>query len=117
MLRAALIGLRATVVYHEDGYCESFQFDGDDCPAWVRLKEGVAKPSLLLQAGSHDKYWASMLARSELPTKRTGEGDLSWGLPMLVLPDAREARLFDSDQMVAAGGLTSIIVNGCGIPG
>ena len=99
---------RASVIYHEDGYAEDIELEGDGQHAYVRLKEGVPRPSVLLQAKSHDKYLLGMAARSS-PINPASAHTRPTPQPMLVLPDPKVAKVFDAHQTVHAGGCQTVI--------
>ena len=67
---------RALVIYHQDGYHEKIDLEGDDAPAYVRLKCNVSRPSVLLQASSHDTahHMSRCPPRVALPTTPTCRG-------------------------------------------
>ena len=99
---------RATLIYHSDGYKETVDLSGPNSPEWVSLKKGVPRPSVLLQAKSHAKYYLGLRARSVAITAPIRD-PICASPPMLVLPDAKQAKLFDTDVMHNTGGLKTLI--------
>jgi hypothetical protein len=90
-------------------------------PTMCRAAHHVSRcPPHVLQASTHDKYWTGLLARSS-SLARTSSLSSSGGpigpikaAPLLVLPDAKQAKLFDSDVMQNSGGLQTVVVSGWG---
>ena len=102
------------IIYHTDAYRETISLAGEDSPAWVRLRREVPIPSVLLQAASHSKFYAGLCARSQPITSRVPEKPSSL---LLVIPDAKKARLFDVDQMDGSGGLRTVVTTRWGDEG
>ena len=103
----------ATVVYHQDGESEEMDLSGPSSHAWVRLHPALPAPSVLLQATSHAFYVAGLLARST-PINEPTVSRLKPGVPLLVLPDAKVARIFDVDQSHRSGGRATVVTTGWG---
>ena len=90
-------------------------------PTMCRAAHHVLRcPPHVLQASTHNKYWTGLLARSS-SLARTSSLSSSGGpigpikaAPLLVLPDAKQAKLFDSDVMQNSGGLQTVVVSGWG---
>jgi len=76
----------------------------------VRLREHVKAPSVLQQAGNHAAYYKGLLARS-MPVSVPSRPP-KVGMPLLVLPDVRTARLFDTDQYHQSGGCATVVSAG-----
>ena len=100
----------AFVVYHEDGYSERIDLEGEDAPAYVRLRPRMETPSVLLQAKDHASYWRGLQARSSPPSRRRSSETTS-SRPLLILPDAKQAKVFDQDVMVNSGGCSMVIAS------
>ena len=87
---------RATLIYHFDGYKEDRDLADLE---FRRLREGVPRPSVLLQAGSHDRYYLGLLARSSKIKELSLRSSIKASPPFLVLANAKEAKLFDTHVM------------------
>ena len=105
--------LQAMVIYHEDGHHETVDLLGTDSPEYFRLVPSHPRPSILLQAKTHNLFFKGLLARSTPVQPAPRDADVSISM-LLLLPDAKEARLFDSDVMANSGGLATVIRSGWG---
>ena len=107
--------ISARVIYHEDGYSEMVDLAGDNSPAYVRLRKGLAKPSVLLQAKDHASYWQGVSARGTAIASRrvrlSSSSEVEARKPLLVLADAKQAKLFDTDVMQNSGGSSTVIAS------
>ena len=68
-----------------------------------------------LQAGKHEAYWKGLLARSsDVVQARTLKVPCYLGDALLVVPNAKIARLFETDVMQNAGGCAAVVTSGWG---
>ena len=101
------------MIYIKDAYSETIPLAGKDAPAFVRLREGNAEPSVLREATSHQTFLMGLFARSSeiKPAPWLAPGvpfdPRCAGFPLRLIPDTQ--LVFYAQQDQGLGGLSSVV--------